>query len=214
MGTIPSEAFDITGGGSDSFPCFDESYGGGVKVIHDFGGYKDSASPSGVTIDKAGNLYGATYPQVGSSSVYKLAQAGSGWVLNYLYKFLGGDQGTYASVIVGPNGLVYGSADGGLQNCNGKDCGFVFDLRPWPSACLTSTCGWMEDVLYQFTGLNDAYSGTNLVSDQVGNLYGTSQNGGAQGKGAVFELTPSGGGWTETILYSFTGGSDGANPWG
>ena len=63
VGTIPSEAFDITGGGSDSFPCFDENCGG-VKVIHEFGGYKDSASPSGVTIDKAGNLYGATYPQV------------------------------------------------------------------------------------------------------------------------------------------------------
>ena len=210
VGTIPSEAFDVVGGGSDTFPCF----GGGVKVIHDFGGYKDSADPSGVTIDKAGNLYGATYPQVGSSSVYKLAQTGSGWVLNYLYKFLGGDKGTYASVIVGPNGLVYGSADGGLQNCNGKDCGFVFDLRPWPYACLTSTCGWMEDVLYQFTGLNDAYGGGFLVSDPVGNLYGTSEYGGAQGKGAVFELTPSGGGWTETILYSFTGGSDGANPWG
>jgi len=44
------------------------------------------------------------------------------------------------------------------------------------------------------------------------NLYGVSESGGAQGKGAVFELTPSLGGWTESILYSFTGGSDGGGP--
>jgi uncharacterized repeat protein (TIGR03803 family) len=51
-----------------------------------------------------------------------------------------------------------------------------------------------------------------LVSDQAGNLYGTSYAGGAQGNGTVYQLTPSNGGWIESILHSFTGGSDGANP--
>ena len=55
-----------------------------------------------------------------------------------------------------------------------------------------------------------------LISDAEGNLYGTTELGGTSGAGVVFELTKSQGpgAWTETILYNFTGGSDGSRPWG
>ena len=72
-----------------------------------------------------------------------------------------------------------------------------------------------ETVLYHFTGGIDGgtpYAG--LVFDQAGNLYGTTKSGGMYGHGTVYELTPSEGGWTETVLYSFTGGQDGDSPYG
>ena len=67
-------------------------------------------------------------------------------------------------------------------------------------------------MLYRFTGNNDAWSPEALASDRLGNLYGAAY-GGAYGVGTVYELTPSAWGWTEKILYSFTGGSDGAAPY-
>jgi uncharacterized repeat protein (TIGR03803 family) len=52
-----------------------------------------------------------------------------------------------------------------------------------------------------------------LITDSAGNLYGTTELGGAKNQGTVFELSPtSDGSWTESVLYSFTGGSDGAQP--
>jgi len=70
-----------------------------------------------------------------------------------------------------------------------------------------------ETVLYNFTGGSDgAYPEFNLTSDGKGNFFGTTPNGGL-GYGVVFELSPNGGGgWNETVLYSFSGGADGAYP--
>jgi uncharacterized repeat protein (TIGR03803 family) len=72
-----------------------------------------------------------------------------------------------------------------------------------------------ETVLYTFTGGGDG-NGPNspLIFDNVGNLYGTTVTGGANGNGTVFELTRSGRGWTETVLYSFGEASDGIIPIG
>ncbi|MGO9562588.1 MAG: choice-of-anchor tandem repeat GloVer-containing protein [Candidatus Korobacteraceae bacterium] len=213
VGTIPSESFTILGGGPSN-SCMPEQ-DGNFSVIHDFTGSGDGGSPSGVAIDHAGNLYGPTQSGGGSGdgTVFKLAHAGSGWILDNLFTFAGGNNGgTPAGVIVGHNGILYGAAAGGLENCNGQYCGVIFDLRPSPTACVTATCRWMENVLYDFTGSTDAWQGSGLVSDQAGNLYGVSASGGAQEKGAVFELTPTIGGWSESILYSFTGASDGGAP--
>jgi hypothetical protein len=83
--------------------------------------------------------------------------------------------------------------------------------------------GPVEQVLHKFTGPPDGeYAQGALVADGNGNLYGTTFFGGSctvgvKGCGVVFELSPpavQGGDWTETVLYSFTGGSDGANPSG
>jgi uncharacterized repeat protein (TIGR03803 family) len=65
-------------------------------------------------------------------------------------------------------------------------------------------------VLYNFTGAPDGgYPYGGLVRDEAGNLYGTTETGGANGAGTVFKVDKSG---KETVLYSFAGGSDGANP--
>lgn len=76
-----------------------------------------------------------------------------------------------------------------------------------------------ETVIYNFGALPDGQNPIGgLIFDQTGNLYGTTAGGGNNtceggGCGTIFELSPaSGGGWTETILYRFTGGSDGWNP--
>ena len=210
LGTIPSESFTILGYTTTSTSstrntCMPEQ-DGNFSVIHDFNG-TDGSGPSGVTIDRAGNLYGPAQSSSGNGTVYKLAQA-AGWALSTLYNFIGGASGSGPQgVIVGQNGILYGAASGGMQNY-----GLIFGLRPPPTACLTGSCSWMENAVYSFTGSTDAQQGNGLVSDLAGNLYGVSPSGGAQQAGAVFELTPSIGSWVESILYSFTGGSDGGTP--
>jgi uncharacterized repeat protein (TIGR03803 family) len=71
-----------------------------------------------------------------------------------------------------------------------------------------------EKVLYSFKGGNDGTNpSTGLIADSAGNLFGTTTDGGSAGCGIVFELKPSqGGGWTETVIYSFRCGADGAAP--
>ncbi len=85
--------------------------------------------------------------------------------------------------------------------------GTVYELSPNGSG------DWNETVLYSFTGGADgAYADGNVIFDSMGNLYGTAADGGANGDGVVFELSPAGTSWTETVLYNFAGGADGANP--
>ena len=74
---------------------------------------------------------------------------------------------------------------------------------------------WTESIVYSFTGGQGGkgpFSG--VIFDNLGNLYGTNESGGAYGFGTVYQLTPSGSGWTENTLHSFSGGNDGAHPWG
>ncbi len=69
-------------------------------------------------------------------------------------------------------------------------------------------------LIYSFAGGNDGeYLDTDLVIDSAGNLYGSTVQGGDFSSGTVFQLSPSRAGWTHTVLYSFTGGADGAEPY-
>ena len=68
-------------------------------------------------------------------------------------------------------------------------------------------------VLHNFTGAADGgYPAAGLTLDRAGNLYGTTYDGSGIGYGKIFKLSNSGGGWVFTPLYSFSGGTDGANP--
>ena len=68
-----------------------------------------------------------------------------------------------------------------------------------------------ETVLYSFTGGADGgYPDAGVIRDSAGNLYGTTSGGGASGAGVVFKVDTSG---NETVLYTFTGGADGGNPY-
>ncbi len=196
------------------------------NVIHNFVGGLDGSEPAaGLTIDGAGNLYGTTFEgDALTGTVYKLAFKSSRWVLSPLFLFTkGGSNGAipYARVILGKDGTLYGTTGygGNPQNCS-DGCGVVFNLRPQPTPPTTPLTPWVETPLYRFGGGSDGanpYS-ADLVFDQAGNLYGVTYNGGvgtcSGGCGTVFKLTPSGGSWTETLLYSFTQGGDGQHPWG
>jgi len=86
---------------------------------------------------------------------------------------------------------------------------------------LAALCPWAETVVHNFQGgRNDGSDpGGDLAVDSIGNIYGTTLGGGPgscgdSGCGSVYELTPAGGGWNKSVLYSFTGGSDGDGPYG
>jgi uncharacterized repeat protein (TIGR03803 family) len=189
-------------------------------VIHNFTGGADGAHPEGpLAINTAGILYGTTsLGGTGNGGVFKLTYKGGNWVLIPPYDFHGGSDGANPNggVIIGSDGTLYGTttSGGGRGSCGDNGCGTVFHLRPPASVCKTARCPWTETVLYRFGGADGANPEVgSLIFDPTGNLYGTTINGGLYGYGAVYELTPTRGGWTESILYSFTGGADGDGPW-
>jgi uncharacterized repeat protein (TIGR03803 family) len=195
-------------------------------VIHNFTAGLDGRNPyAGLTMDAAGNLYGTTCGGVclaGSSNggtVFRLSKKGSNWLFTPLYTFRGGNDGASpaARVIIGPNGSLYGTTlYGGGSGCGGTGCGTVFNLRPPTTVSPNISGGWTETMLYSFQGGSDgAYPAFgDLVFNQSGNIYGTTENGGNANAGVVFQLMPSGGSWRENVLYSFTGGNDGGGPLG
>ena len=82
------------------------------------------------------------------------------------------------------------------------------------SVPLSAARGASTEVIYSFAGGQDGeYADTDLVMDGAGNIYGTSVQGGAHGSGTVWRLSPEGNTWTHTVLYSFTGGADGGEPY-
>jgi uncharacterized repeat protein (TIGR03803 family) len=207
VGSIPSEAFTILGNASSTTPCSIDSQQR-LYELRDLGQFTGSNYPSGVAIDRKGTLYG-TLSAAGNYAqglFYELSQRTGHWFVSSLYNFLGGSNGSSPSgVIVGPQGALYGSAEGGYGD------GLIYEVTPPPTACTTALCSPDETTIYEFTGYPDVATGRVTAFDSAGNLYGIGGSG-AYGAGAVFELSPSGGGWTEKILYSFTGGNDGGAP--
>ena len=94
-----------------------------------------------LTIDRAGNLYGAT-----TSLVYQLKRSGSGWLFLPLHQFSGGDDGYGPGPLTfGPDGVLYGMTGGGSFGS-----GTVYRLTPSPSFCHTALCPWLKTILYSF----------------------------------------------------------------
>lgn len=215
IGTIPSESFTVLGAttccNGNDYSCPGPQPG--FHDLHEFG-----ADSSGLAINRAGTLYGTLGAggSYGQGLLYDLAQRAGHWFFSSLYSFLGGGNGSSPDgVIVGPQGDLFGTASGGIQNC-GSDgasyCGLIYQARPPANFCSNASCSWNETPIYQFASNTDAWGGGISTFDLAGNLYGISLGGGANGYGAVFELSPSQGGWREKILYSFLGGNDGAGP--
>ena len=171
---------------------------GDETVLYNFRGGPDGASPQGGVIrDPAGNLYGTTVHggAAGAGVVYKLAASGDEAVL---YSFTGAADGSQpdAGVIRDSAGNLYGTtAYGGVANV-----GVVYQLDP----------AGHETVPYNFPdAAGGSYPNAGVVRDSAGNLYGATFHGGPANAGVVYRLDPAG---RETVLYSFTGGADGAGP--
>lgn len=191
------------------------------QVLYNFTGGRDGANPlGGLTAGANGNLYGtasaganqvsgcnnSSYGNTGCGSVFELARSGSGWILRPLYDFQGGTDPSNPSlgVVFGPDGALYGAA-GELTCSNYNACGDIFRLAPPPHICSSFLCYWQETVLHSFTGRPDgSYPDSLPIFDASGNMYGLTFFGGAGNVGAMYELTKSAGGWTESVPYSFT----------
>ena len=177
-----------------------------LTTLHSFDG-SDGAEPRGGLIaDAAGNLYGTTVlgGASGDGTVFELMPSGT---LSVLHSFAGSDGAQpYAGLIADAAGNLYGTtvAGGASIFCGAFGCGTVFELTP------TRTFR----VLHSFARGDGAEPEAGLIADAAGNLYGTTNQGGAgtncavSGCGTVFELRPTG---TLSVLHSFAV-SDGAQP--
>jgi uncharacterized repeat protein (TIGR03803 family) len=178
-------------------------------LIHSFSGGGDGATPeSGLTIDAGGNLYGNTWSGGrGFGIVYKMANRGSGWTLSPLYSFAGGSDGAnpwQAPISIAADGSLYGTTSGGgISNCGSSGCGTVFRLRPSPSIPHSVLSPWQETVLYRFSGAPDGANPSSGVTFATsGNMFLVTESGGQFGQGTVVELQPSGGNWTESVIFN------------
>jgi uncharacterized repeat protein (TIGR03803 family) len=174
---------------------------GAYNVLYFFRNGPDGAQPmAGLIRDSEGNLYGTT--QHGGvfdfGTVFRLDKSG----VTVLHSFRGGTDGVgpYAGLIRDQAGNLYGTTYVGGASGGGT----VFKVDTADA----------ETVLYSFAGGADGgYPAAGLAMDSAGNLYGTTQGGGVaswySGYGVVFEVQLSG---METVLYTFTQGSDGGVP--
>jgi uncharacterized repeat protein (TIGR03803 family) len=165
---------------------------------------------AGLIFDQVGNLYGTTWEggAQGPGTVFQLTpNQNGGWTEHVLHSFCSrphcADGGNpFAGLTFDLVGNLYGTTSTGGRSQYG---GTVFQLTP------NQNGGWTEHVLHNFcsrTNCADGYQpAAGVIFDQAGNLYGTTQYGGARGNngdGTVFQLTPNqNGGWTERVLYSF-----------
>jgi len=188
-------------------------------VLFSFNGTTNGGYPtSGLVMDAAGNLYGTT--QTGGAYedglAYKLSppKSGTTWAETVIAVFDGknGNSPTNAAMIFDANGNLYGTTEaGGNGTLDGRGYGLVFKLTP-----PISGGRWTETALCLFNMTDGEGPAAKLTFDQNGNLYGTTQYGGASNDGVVFKLTKPALGktaWTESVLVSFTGpDGNGANP--
>jgi uncharacterized repeat protein (TIGR03803 family) len=168
-------------------------------VLYQFSRQANGWGPQGQElIDSQGNIFGvASEGLVNEKStccgmIYELIpQAGGGYSYNVIYAFSGlsGDAFPEGYISMDASGNIYGSTAGSY--------GEVYRLSP------NSSGGWSETVLW--TESASGFGATGVAVDASGNVYGTAAFGGANNRGFVFEISPSGGSWTTQDIYDFSG---------
>ncbi len=181
------------------------------RLLYQFKGFStDGALPLGaLAMDSHGNIYGSTEEGggtgcsggVGCGTVYRLKRTTTGYTEHILHKFAGTTDG---SLPVGVT--LFGSAIYGTTGSN-SNLGNVFKMTQ-------SNGTWSFSVLHAFTGGPDGgYPFATVKLNPAGNIFGTtSGDQGFSGWGTVFELANSNGQYSYSVLYVFSGGSDGASP--
>lgn len=177
------------------------------SIVYSFTGGSDGGYPfAGLVRDSAGNLYGATTAGDFGSTIFKLSpNVSGGYDFSVLHTFTQATEGDviYGTLLLDAAGNLYGTTFSGGINGGGT----VFKLAPDGNLSVLHTFG------------SDPSDGGNswcaLVMDSSGNLFGTTEGGGAHGHGTVFKLTPDGnGGYNESVLHSFaSGNTDGEAPY-
>ena len=181
--------------------AYEVSASGSETVLVQFGlGNSGSMPESGVVFDRNGNAYGTTTAggANGGGVVYKVDI--STHVETVLYSFTGGADGggPAGGVVFDGAGNLYGATSGGGKFGQGA----VFKLSP----------AGQETVLFSFPGATDgADPAAGVTRDAAGDLYGATSQSGLYSHGTVYTVSASG---TESVLYNFTGGADGAEPQG
>jgi uncharacterized repeat protein (TIGR03803 family) len=180
------------------------------RVIHAFTGGDDGSGPGArVTLDPAGNVYGMapTGGAYGLGTIYIIRQGSHGApAFKVIHAFTGGADGATGSAgrMIFRDGHLYGAATAGGT----FGSGVVFELTP------KGLGEWNFTTIYSFRGQPDgSFPYGALLFDALGNIYGTTYYGGANGIGSVYQLSPQATGeWNESVLYSFQEGSDGNSP--
>ncbi len=222
-GALYGTAFN--GGGNQFgtiFSLTNSGTGWVLKPLYAFAGGDDGANPvAAVVIGPDGALYGSTSaggggPCTGRSrgcgTVFSLRPPSRApasiifdWSSTILFRFSGSD-GSFpeGELTFDSAGNIYGTTEGG----GSADWGLIYSL--------TRSNGWTQDILYQAQGDGDGeFPWGGAVFDSSGNLYGVFLENGPYNYGAVYKLTPSGSGWTESTVHGFTfHGNDGASPQG
>src|SRR5579862_748024 len=198
------------GGQGCIFELSPSANGWDETVLHGFSGTDGNGPGGAVIFDKHGNLYGTTVSggAYDAGIVFELSPSGSGdWTQTILHNFGSVGDGTApeSNLVFDNLGNLYGTTNGGGTAGNG---GTVFELSPRLE-------GWIETLLYSFPGSINGPDGDGpkggVVMDREGRFYGNTQWRGAYGDGAVFELVPRNGTYTEEIIHSFNG-VDGIQP--
>ena len=163
-------------------------------ILHRFGASADGAHPSGQLIgDPVHGFFGEAFEggTAGYGTVFKVSPRqgrGIGWKEHTLYSFTGGNDGGLPSggLIVDHEGNLYGTTGYDTQTGYPMN-GNVFELvRP-----ASGKKAWMQTVLYAFMNNGDGsdpQAGIMLAPD--GNFYGTTTEGGTDGDGTVFKISP------------------------
>jgi uncharacterized repeat protein (TIGR03803 family) len=183
------------------------------KILHTFTGTKgDGAFPGAALrlgLPGSGVFYGTTCDggPAFSGTAFSLTPKGDNYTYAVIYNFKGGPDGgcPEGQFAIDSSGNLYGTTVLGGKN----GFGVVFELKQGAKT-------WTETVLHNFAGspTDGDNPQTGLVFDTSGDLFGVTPYGGANDDGAVYELTPNGPVWKESLLYSFTGSSDGEYPTG
>lgn len=208
-GTLYGTTLSAGGSGCYSTGCgavFKVTTSGKESLVYSFkGGAADGAFPQAGLTDVKGTLFGTTSEGGAKNfgAVFKITAAGKETLL---HSFDGGADGeTPLAGLTNLSGMLYGTTEyGGTGSCSGLQgagCGIVFKI----------TMSGTESVLFTFPGntSNGEFPFAGLTAVK-GTLYGTTANGGTDGIGSVFKISPSG---TESVVYNFKGGSgDGDEP--
>jgi uncharacterized repeat protein (TIGR03803 family) len=174
---------------------------------------KNGSKPAGsLIVDASGNFYGvmSSGGRQAGGTIFELSRKKGQWKLKTVYNFCqseGCPDGREPLAGLTYQGQQSGASYDGISPLFGttysggaNGLGVAYELTP-------ESGNWAYQAIYSFCSARGCADGASteapLIEDASGNLYGTTQSGGAKNVGTAFELSFAGGAWSETVLHSF-----------